>query len=120
MKTPKFPVVPALLACVCLVAAGCSSKKSSSDYEESRRAEFDAKRTTHVVVTISSGDKVRVDNARCSPQELPDVLKSKGRLYAGRPVLLLVQSQTKADAVTFVRKHASAANLGPVEVMIAD
>ena len=120
MNTPRSTVpLAAVCFAVAVLATGCSSR-TDDRARDNRRADFEAKRATHVVVTISANDRVRVDNERCSPKELTGILKIKGRVHPGRPVLLLVQSETKADAVAFVRKHAAEAGLGPVELMVAE
>ena len=73
---------------------------------------------THVVITVSTNNRVRLDGSRCTPGELPDLLKEKGAAQPGRPVLLVLQDGVNPDAEIFVRKHA-AAGLGPVEIVLA-
>ena len=116
-RTIRLLAVPSLVFAAAL--AGCSSERDDAAHAAQREA-FEAKRATHVVVTFSESNRVRVDNERFSPKELADVLKNKGRVYPGRPVLLLVQPGTKPEAATYVRTRAAEAGLGPVEVMVAE
>ena len=130
MRHPRL-LCAALVAIPLVASTGCSSSdddfasefigeapsaQAAAPAEPMTREDVERLCADHVVVVINRKNKVWLNNRDSSAEELPSALAKLGRAHPRRPVILMMQRGTKAEAATFVRQNAAKAGLGPVEV----